>query len=228
MKYDELQTHHLSSYLREREAKVSANREVSLLSSIFKHAINWGWCTRNPCLGVMYNKEIGRDRYITDEELEQLRCTADDQMKAMIDLAYLTAMRRSDILNLKLSDITEKGIFNQQNKTGKKQLFEMTTALDETLKRARKARKLRNITYLFTNRHGGQITETGFNSAWRRLREKAELPDIHFHDIRAKSLTDAKRQGGLDYAQALGGHANQSMTEHYIKQREVEKIKPLK
>ena len=52
--------------------------------------------------------------------------------------------------------------------------------------------------------------------------------DITFHDIRAKSLTDAKEKGGLDYAQALGGHLNQSMTERYIKAKSIDKIEPVK
>ena len=47
-----------------------------------------------------------------------------------------------------------------------------------------------------------------------------------FHDIRAKSLTDAKRLG-LD-AQSLAGHSSAAMTEHYIKQREFKRIKGLK
>lgn len=47
-----------------------------------------------------------------------------------------------------------------------------------------------------------------------------------FHDIRAKALTDANGMG-LD-AQSLAGHATSAMTEHYIKQREFKRIKPLR
>ncbi|WP_325800247.1 site-specific integrase [Acidithiobacillus ferriphilus] len=53
------------------------------------------------------------------------------------------------------------------------------------------------------------------------------MEDIHFHDIRAKSLTDAKRVAGRDYAQALAGHASGDMTETYIRAREAERITPL-
>lgn len=47
-----------------------------------------------------------------------------------------------------------------------------------------------------------------------------------FHDIRAKSLTDAKRMG-FD-AQSLTGHASASMTKHYIKQRVFKRIRALR
>jgi integrase len=53
------------------------------------------------------------------------------------------------------------------------------------------------------------------------------LGDIHFHDIRAKALTDAKGMGGSDYAQALGNHASVETTETYIKAREVKTVRPL-
>jgi len=103
----------------------------------------------------------------------------------------------------------------------------LSVPLREVIDKAKGARKTRNLIYLFTNTHGQRITETGFNSAWRRLRKKTGITGITFHDIRAKALTDAKDKGGIDYAQALGGHANQSMTERYIKGKSVEKIEPL-
>ncbi|HHH44918.1 MAG TPA: integrase, partial [Gammaproteobacteria bacterium] len=65
------------------------------------------------------------------------------------------------------------------------------------------------------------------NSAWRRLKQKCELDELHFHDIRAKSLTDAKRKMGSDYAQSLGNHASVETTEGYVKAREVNTVKPL-
>ena len=72
---------------------------------------------------------------------------------------------------------------------------------------------MRNLIYLFTSTHGQQITDTASNSAWRRIRKKDNIVDVAFHDIRAKSITDANEKGGLDYAQALGGHENRDQTE---------------
>ncbi|MCZ6579250.1 MAG: tyrosine-type recombinase/integrase, partial [Gammaproteobacteria bacterium] len=142
---------------------------------------------------------------------------------------YLTGMRRGDILNLKLVDIDDKkGIYNQQGKTGKKQLFTWTPALRAVIANAKRARKTRNLIYLFTNTHGQQITETGFNSTWRRIRVKANITDVTFHDLRGKAITDANEKGGLDYAKALGGHENRDMTERYIKSKSVEEIEPVK
>ncbi|EET04013.1 site-specific recombinase, phage integrase family [Burkholderia pseudomallei 1710a] len=35
---------------------------------------------------------------------------------------------------------------------------------------------------------------------------------MHFHDLRAKALTDPKRQQGAAAAQSLAGHTTESMT----------------
>jgi integrase len=81
--------------------------------------------------------------------------------------------------------------------------------------------------YLFATRDGTPHSVSGFNSSWRRLKEKCGLGDIHFHDIRAKALTDAKRRRGSDYAQTLGNHASVETTEGYVKAREVNTVEPL-
>lgn len=112
--------------------------------------------------------------------------------------------------------------------SGKRQLFYMTTELDRVIKSAKRVnRKAKNLKYLFTNTKGQQITATGFNSAWRRLREAADLADVNFNDIRAKAITDAYQYRGLDYAQKLGGHESRDQTEHYIKKKNTEGVDPI-
>lgn len=101
---DEVRPVHIAHYLDSHAYKVAANREIALLSTIFAHAMRWGWCNQNPCKGVHRNEEEDRDRYIEDDELSRLKESASDQYRCIIELAYLTAMRKSDILKLKLSE----------------------------------------------------------------------------------------------------------------------------
>jgi hypothetical protein len=81
-----------------------------------------------------------------------------------------------------------------------------------------KARSVRN------RRAGG----TGARTAWDRACARAAPPvqDAHFHDLRAKALTDAKRQG--KDAQALAGHADPKMIAHYTKAREIIEVEPVR
>ena len=227
MHLDAIEPAHIQQYLDQKQAKVAANRDIKLLSKIYRHAIVWGLCAGNPCKEVFYNTEKERERYITDAEFILLQEKADTSTRAIIQLAYLTGMRRGDILKLQRQDITDAGVYVQQGKTGKRQLFKMTPDLKRAVNLAKGARELKHIKYLFTNRKNEPITVTGFNSTWRRLRDDAGVLDLTFHDIRAKAITDANEKGGLDYAQALGGHENRDMTERYIKSKSTDIIDPV-
>jgi hypothetical protein len=61
----------------------------------------------------------------------------------------------------------------------------------------------------------------------RRLVQRGGLKDAYFHNIRAKALSDAKRDGGLDYAQTFADHDSRYTTEGYVKARDIERVRPL-
>ena len=226
----EVRPTHIAKYLDIRgiNAPIRANREISLLSHIFSYAMRWGQIDRNPCLGVAKHPEKGRDRYITDSEFESVKVIASELIAIVMDFAYITAMRKGDILRLRLEQITDEGIWIKQSKTGSKQLYEWTNGLIDTVARAKTLKRPIRGLYLFCTRQGQPYSDTGFKAMWNRVQIKwAESGGqrFTFHDIRAKALTDAK-QMGMD-AQLLAGHATSAMTEQYIKQREYRKIKPL-
>ena len=61
---------------------------------------------------------------------------------------------------------------------------------------------------------GKPYTPRGFRGVWAAFKRTAGVDDFQFHDIRARSLTDADATG-LDL-QALAGHADHKTTEAYI------------
>lgn len=227
----EVRPMHIAKYLDIRgiKAPIRANREISLLSHIFSYAMRWGQIDRNPCLGVAKHPEKGRDRYITDKEFESVKSISSELIEIVMDFAYITAMRKGDILKLKLEQITDEGIWIKQSKTGSRQLYEWTNGLSDVVARAKSLKRPIRGLYLFCTRQGQPYSDTGFKAMWNRVQVKwAESGGerFTFHDIRAKSLTDAKRLG-LD-AQSLAGHSSSAMTEHYIKQRDFKRVKGLK
>ncbi|WP_047535390.1 tyrosine-type recombinase/integrase [Methylotenera sp. N17] len=226
----EVRPTHIAKYLdiRGLKAPIRANREISLLSHMFSYAMRWGQVDRNPCLGVAKHTEKGRDRYITDQEFEGVKEIASELIAIVMDFAYITAMRKGDILKLRLDQITDEGIWVKQSKTGAKQLYEWTNGLTEVIARAKALKRPIRGLYLFCNRQGQPYTDSGFKAMWQRIQIKWSRSGgqrFTFHDIRAKALTDAKRMG-LD-AQSLAGHSSFAMTEHYIKQREYKVVKSL-
>jgi integrase len=61
-------------------------------------------------------------------------------------------------------------------------------------------------------------------SRFEKARTLAKM-DFQFRDIRGKAATDT---GNLAHSQKLLGHKNREMTEHYVKARMGERVKPLR
>lgn len=232
MQPEDIRPVHVAQFmaLRGQAAPIRANREKALLSSMFAYAIRWGIVETNPCRDVKGFTEKGRDRYITDDEFQAVHTLAGDKIGLMMDMAYLTAMRQGDLLALRLDQLDADGFTLTQGKTGKKQRFPMVPALRAVVDAALRLHPSRNPrATLFFSRTGEPYTSDGFKTLWNRIQQKWAAQGgerFTWHDIRAKALTDAKRRHGLD-AQALAGHASSAMTDHYIKRREIEEVRPL-
>ncbi|HEV2917570.1 MAG TPA: tyrosine-type recombinase/integrase [Candidatus Babeliales bacterium] len=216
--------------MRGKLAPVSANREKSLLSHVFSMAIRWGIVRDNPCRNVKRLTERPRDRYIEDWEYFEVRKVADLTYQLLMDFAYITGQRRGDIIKIKLSDISDDGIKIYQNKTkikiNIKWSIELRKCIDEIMKLPRS--KIVSFT-LFCNRKGKPITSAAFDSAWQKIMKAAlangKLKEsFTFHDIRAKTASDAKNK--IDVS-ALLGHTDIRMTERVYnrKYRNVSTIK---
>lgn len=227
---------HVAQYLDKRgvTAPVSANREIALLSHIFKKAIRWGIVSVNPCTGVERNEEKPRDRYVQDWEFAAVYQKAPEHIQILMDLAYLTGQRQADLLGIRLSDLTDDGILFKQAKTGMKICVEWSPALEEVVARAKAQKKEVQSLYLVSNKKGQKYTSSGIQTAWQRLmtdciattdKDGNEIEPVirerfTFHDLRAKARSDGEDK-------RLLGHVNpDAMARTY--QRKAIKVKPVK
>ncbi|MEE9595619.1 MAG: hypothetical protein V3V96_02470, partial [Acidiferrobacterales bacterium] len=87
-------------------------------------AMRWGWVDKNPCRGVTRNTEKPRRRHITDEEITQLRASLNEQLRCIVDLVLFTALRKKDVLAIRLSDLRDDGLYVEISKTGRRLIFE--------------------------------------------------------------------------------------------------------
>lgn len=223
---DEIKPIHLYAYLDAYPSKAQANMGVAIMSSVFVFAMRKGLCDRNPCGGIKKNPMKTRGRYITDEEFINIRENATDAVRVAMDIAYISAARLSDVLKITLQDIKPDGLLVIQQKTGKKQLFEMTPAIEAVIAAAKALpRNIRGMNLICT-RSGKQYAPQSFRDQWDNACEAAGVEDAHFHDIRGKSATDAKKLG-MDY-QKLLGHSTRAMSDRYIKTLEIDVVTPMK
>lgn len=199
-----------------------ANQIVSLLRSIFAMAVEWQLVPSNPCVGILRLEQPKRTRYITDAEYVKIREKAAPIVQAVMDLCYLTGQRIGDVLAIRHDDLTDDGIRFQQQKTGAKLLVRWNPELRAAVARAKAlGGNVRALT-LFHTRRGTPPSYQSIKQKWDAARTAAGITDARIHDLRAKALTDAKREG--KDPQALGGHTSAKMTDAYIRIRETPSV----
>lgn len=224
---ENIKPHHVRAYLDKRgqTAKARANREKALLSHLFNKAREWGYTDApNPCQGVKGFTESGRDRYVTDAEFLAVHAKADATLRDAMDLALLTGQRPADVLKIRREDIRDGALFIAQNKTGAKQAIEIVGDLAKVLARIDARPRQRQSAYLIQDDNGRPLSQLALRGRFDKARKAAGVA-FQFRDIRAKTASDT---GDLAHSQRLLGHKNRDMTEHYVRQRIGQRVKPLR
>lgn len=227
MPIDAILPMHIREYLdtRGEVAQVRANREKALFSHIFNKAREWGYtAAQNPCQGVRGFRETGRTRYVTDAEFDQVKAHAHYTVVDAMDLALLTGQRPADVLKIKRTDIRDGALWVVQNKTGARLGIEITGHLAVVVERISRRPRKAISPYLIQDEDGQPLSQFALRSRFDKARTLAKV-DFQFRDIRAKAATDT---GDLAHSQKLLAHKNRDMTEHYVKSRIGERVKPLR
>lgn len=216
----------INRYLREYPSPVMANRTIVVFKQVFELARDNGLCEYNPCIGVRHNVEKPRDRLITHSEYARIKHAAPPVLRLIMLMGRLTGMRESDLLALSWAQIKGNEIQVTQKKTKKKQDFYITKPVRAILEATKLLRgNLRSLQYVFHQPNGKRYTESALQSMWRRSAIKAGVEDVHFHDLRAKAVTDAIQRG--QDGQKLAGHTTSEMTQK-VYNRAASKVRPVK
>jgi len=198
-----------------------ANRLLTVLSMTFQWALDRGKVEANPCVSVKRFSQKSRDRLLSNEEYEAIRAAAQDWMQCIMDVCYLTGQRIGDVLEIEEDHILERGIFFQQQKTGKQLIVGWTPELVEAVKRSREV--VGNKRYLLGSRDDKPRAHTNVWREFKRAAAKAKVMDATLHDIRAMSGTHADEQGADPMA--LLGHSDRKTTEIYLRDKRVKVVR---
>ena len=223
---DDISPVDIRSYLdlRGQVTEVRANREIALFSHMWNRAREWGFTQlANPCVGVRKFKEMGRDIYVSDADLKAVWNAACWPVQDMLDIAYLLGQRPQDVYALTLDKIDEELVSIQQLKTGRKIRIENEGELTQVLARIRLRVRRPGVRALVVNERGEAFTPGMFKKRFNKARNAAGV-QFQLRDLRAKNATDTD---DLALAQKRLAHASRAMTEHYVRQRLGEKVKPL-
>ncbi len=130
---------------------------------------------------------------------------------------------RQSRYNLKTCDLLG-ALFVTQNKTGAKRAIDLVGELAEVIARIASRPRERQSLYLIQDDDERQLTALALRSRFDKARKAAGV-SFQFRDIRAKTAGDT---GDLGHSQRLLGHKNRDMTEHYVRERIGQRVKPLR
>ncbi len=196
-------------------AKASINRELSMLKHMFKKAIEWNMISNNPVAQVkLFPEKPKQLRVISIDEFAKLYAAASEFLKPILMIAIHTGLRRSEILNLRVSDINlrDRYILVRESKNGDIRHVPINSLLMKTLK---SVINNNNCEHLFAGANGIPV-KTVKKAFWGALR-RSGIAHLRFHDLR-HSFGSNLSMSGVDIAtiQELMGHKDISTTKRYI------------
>ena len=215
----------------------SANQCRALLVDIFNHAASKGLCPDNPASNTINRIEKKQRKRHTVEGLKAIREHSPAWLQNAIDLALITAQRRTDILDMRFDGVKDGYLHVVQKKTAKASdaawlRFKATPELLAVVSRCRDDTVSPFLVHRMPDRmkqkqaqtkeHWTKVEERYLTRAFKEAREAAncypnwkdeEMPG--FHEVRALSLHMYKKAG--KDGQKIAGHATEEMTKNYLK-----------
>jgi len=208
-------------------APATVNLHLAILRAALRLAV------RNRKLGAAALPAIAglrannaRVRYLTDDEESRLIAALPAWLRSLITIALHTGMRRGELLNLTWDDIdfVSGTIFVRTSKSGEGRRIPMSPTAHRTLSALWQARRkrlgARVVNQIEANRYVFTAPEGGFVAnlarAWYPALERAEIADLHFHDLR-HTFASRLVMNGVDLyrVQILMGHKTSAMTLRY-------------
>jgi len=210
----------IKSWLSKRQAEglsvATSNRYLSLLKSIYKAAVNYGFCKSNPAASIRSQTEPVKPRdVLDDDEFERLLLELPAHARRVVIAAAESGMRRSEIKQLKWEDVDldagELRVVRAKNKEYR--IIPLTLRLREILCEMMEEEKPRPRASVF---FGGDI-KTCLAAALRRA---GITKHVTLHCFRHQFATRALEAGISSFhLQAIGGWKSAIMLQRYGKVR---------
>jgi len=176
--------------------------------------IEWGWpLPSNPISLIrMPKNNPQRERRLKDGEFERLKITAEKSRSwylwPVVFLGIETAMRRGEILGLRWEhiDLDKKTVFLPMTKNGSSRWVPLS---DEAIAKLSEAPTNTDRPF--------PVTDVAFRQAWDRLRTRADINDLTFHDLRHEAISRMFDSGmKIHEVMAVSGHRTASQLFRYV------------
>lgn len=198
----------------------SVRRDANVLSSIFKVARKeWKWIHESPMTDLTLPPPAqSRDRRILDDEIRRLVLASGWEENVPVNLtqqvmiAFLfaieTAMRASEIRGLTWDRVflSARYVALLETKNGTKRNVPLSKRAVELLEKMKGVDRYSVFT----------VKDGSFDTLWRKLRDRCEIDNLHFHDSRHEACTRlARKLDVLDLARMIGHKDLKSLMIYY-------------
>ncbi len=218
-------------HLQDMGKKTSTiSRSLASIRSFYQYLVRVKKIKHDPTENIQSPKVEKRvPCVLTSEEVENLLSQPKDvdlkgtRDKAMLEVAYATGMRVTEIISLNVDDVNiEQGFITCSSATKQRNIplgSISIAALNEYVKEARPIMiKDENEKALFVNVNGKRLTRQGFWKIVKFYKEQAHITkDITPHVLRHSFATHLLQNGAdLKAIQTMLGHSDISSTQVYM------------
>jgi integrase len=213
----EIQLYHAE--IKASHCAATANRHLSLLSKLFKLAVQWERIGKSPCAGVQKFKENNqRERFLSQDEIQRMFKAMEDEPNrvavAALKFLLLTGLRREEGLQARWEHIDlERGtLYLPHTKNGKSRHVVLSP---DALALLQGQERQPGHSYVFPGKVPGQPLNNP-TKAFRRILAAAGIENLRIHDLRHSFASLAVNAGATLYqVQHLLGHASAQTTQRY-------------
>ncbi len=193
---------HIVSDMRGHYADGTINRSLGTLKRALRMAWERGLCSDDWSTNVKRLPENNaRDVYLTVEQVAALASHGSQATQAAIWIALLTGCRRGEVLAMQPADVGPDSITVRAGNT--KTLRTRTAPIVSALRP-------------WLDQLPLPLNFEGLKSGFRRAREAAGMPHVHFHDLRHSCATILlSLDVPLDVVRDILGHSTIKTTERY-------------
>ena len=223
----------IASLLEKGVTPRSVNRKISTLKTYFKFLIRENVISESPMLKIIAPKSKKRlPVFIEENQIENLLNEVEfdegfigERDKLIIELFYVTGIRLSELINIKILDINvSNSLIKVLGKRNKERLIPLSINIVNELQTFVKKHNLNN--YLFTNLGGTKVyTKLVYRVVKKYIAKISSVNKKSPHILRHTFATHMLNNGAdINAIKELLGHANLSATQVYT-HNTIEKLK---
>ena len=212
-----------------QSAPGGANFAFGVLRQILNFAVACDHISATPAQGIRTNRRTALTRFLSREELGRLHQALEErsrrgagprQQADIIRLLLFTGCRKSEVLKLRWSEVTQDTLVLGDSKTGPR-----TVPLNARARRILGRQPRGRSEFVFPSPQNVERPRARDLPLWYSLRRDTGLEDVRLHDLRHTVASHAAMNGvPVPVVSRLLGHANVRMTLRYshLSDREIE------